>query len=72
MRKVILILSTIFFSCSSGNNNIVEPQEEQFVVELVATSTNVNIDEVTTFEIKTNNPAAARILSCGKVAKVLR
>ena len=52
--KIILLLTIILFSCSSDDNPITEPQEEQFAVELVATSTNVNIDEVATFEVKTS------------------
>ena len=56
-HKIILFLLTIiFFSCSSEDNNIVEPQEESFTVQLVATNTSVNIDEVVTFEVKTNRP----------------
>ena len=54
-HKIILFLLTIiFFSCSSEDNNIVEPQEEPLTVELIVSNTNVNIDEVVTFEVKTN------------------
>ena len=57
MKKTItLLLSIIFFSCSSEDNNIVEPQEEPFILELVTTNTNINIDEIATFEVKTNKP----------------
>ena len=56
-HKIILSLFTIIlFSCSSEDNSITEPQEELFTVELVATNTNVSIDEVATFEVKTNRP----------------
>lgn len=48
-----LLIITLFF-CSSNEDIISEPQEEPFTVELVATNTNVNIDEVVTFEVKTN------------------
>ncbi|QTD36389.1 hypothetical protein JL193_09470 [Polaribacter batillariae] len=46
----------MFFSCSSDDDPITEPQEEPFTVELIATNTNANIDEVTIFEVKTNRP----------------
>jgi hypothetical protein len=55
--KIIILLSTIMlFSCSSENNNIVEPQEEPLTVELVTTNSTTTIDEVVSFEVKTSNP----------------
>ncbi|QTD36393.1 hypothetical protein JL193_09495 [Polaribacter batillariae] len=47
-----MLLIITLFSCSSNEDTISEPQEEPFTVELVATSTNVNIDEVATFKIE--------------------
>ncbi|QTE23354.1 hypothetical protein [Polaribacter cellanae] len=44
MKNIIINLLTIMlFSCSSEDNNIVEPQEEPLAIKLVATNTNVNI-----------------------------
>ncbi|QTD36401.1 hypothetical protein JL193_09535 [Polaribacter batillariae] len=52
IKYKILILCLIFFSCSSNEDPITEPKEELFTVELVATNTSINIDEVVTFKIK--------------------
>ncbi|QTE23343.1 hypothetical protein [Polaribacter cellanae] len=50
-NKILLFLLTIMlFSCNSENNNIVEPQEQPFTVELVASNTNVPINGITTFK----------------------
>lgn len=57
MNKIItFLLIAVFFSCSSDEDPITEPQEEPFAVQLVATNTSINIDEVATFEVKTNRP----------------
>jgi hypothetical protein len=53
-KIIILLLTIILFSCSSEDNSITEPQEDPFAVELIASNTNVNIDGVATFEVKTN------------------
>ncbi|MGB0199059.1 MAG: hypothetical protein ACPF80_03375 [Flavobacteriaceae bacterium] len=42
------MMVALYSACSS--------EEELFTVELVATNTNVSIDEVATFEVKTNRP----------------
>lgn len=56
-HKIILFIFTIiFFSCGSGDNDTLEPQEEPLTVELVATKTTLSIDEIVPFEIKTNRP----------------
>lgn len=56
-HKIILSLFTIIlFSCSSEDNNIIEPQEESLTVELVTTNPTTTIDEVVSFEVKTNKP----------------
>ncbi|QTD36398.1 hypothetical protein JL193_09520 [Polaribacter batillariae] len=53
MRNIFIFMMVALYSaCSSEDNSITEPQEEPFTVELVATSTNVNIDEVATFKIE--------------------
>ncbi|QTD36404.1 hypothetical protein JL193_09550 [Polaribacter batillariae] len=52
MKNLAVIIFLLLISCSSDDTPITEPQEEQFAVELVATSTNVNIDEVATFKIE--------------------
>lgn len=55
-KIIILLLTIMLFSCSSEDNNILEPQEEFLTVQLVTTNSNINIDEVVTFEVKTNKP----------------
>lgn len=51
-----MLLIITLFSCSSNEDIISEPQEEPFTVELVTINSTVNIDEVATFEVKTNRP----------------
>jgi hypothetical protein len=56
IRIILFLLTIIFFSCSSEDNNIVEPQEGPLTVELVTTNPTTTIDEVVSFEVKTNRP----------------
>ncbi|MGG8496441.1 hypothetical protein ACQY1Q_08495 [Tenacibaculum sp. TC6] len=54
--KIILLVVLTFLSCSSDDNTVVESQEEPLIIELVTNNTNVTIDEVVTFQVKTNKP----------------
>ncbi|WP_159245402.1 hypothetical protein [Tenacibaculum maritimum] len=49
-KKITFLLIVVFFSCSSDEVPIIEPQEESFTVQLVTINSTVNIDGVATFE----------------------
>ncbi len=51
-----MLILAVLFSCSSSDNDTLEPQEEPITLELVAVNNIVGIDEVATFQVKTNKP----------------
>lgn len=55
-RIILVFLIILIISCNSEDNQTIEQQEEPFTLELTSNNTNVNIDEIATFEINTNKP----------------
>ncbi|WP_100210485.1 hypothetical protein [Tenacibaculum maritimum] len=51
-KKITFLLIVVFFSCSSDEVPIIEPQEKSFTVQLVTINSTVNIYELATFEKK--------------------
>ncbi|WP_159285246.1 hypothetical protein [Tenacibaculum maritimum] len=47
-KKITFLLIVVFFSCSSDEVPIIEPQEKSFTVQLVTINSTVNIDELAT------------------------
>ncbi|MFL0068768.1 hypothetical protein V2605_08565 [Tenacibaculum maritimum] len=47
-KKITFLLIVVFFSCSSDEVPIIEPQEKSFTVQLVTINSTVNIYELAT------------------------
>jgi len=65
IKNIFLIsLLLVFLSCeSSGGDDTQNPQNDKLTLELVADNTNTTIDQIVSFEVKTNKPFGSITIS---------